>query len=65
MLHAALLAIEHPITGELLVLNAPPREEMLAQLCEHLTEHSNSNGCVPPGRLGISDAPAKALVFES
>lgn len=56
MLHAALLALEHPISGEPLVLTAPPREDMLALLAhlrEHATGTSNPDRCVPLGRLGV------------
>lgn len=56
MLHAALLAFDHPITGKPMVLTAPPREDMLAlvaHLREHTTATSNPAGCVPLGRLGV------------
>ncbi|MEQ8317155.1 MAG: RluA family pseudouridine synthase [Phycisphaerales bacterium] len=56
MLHAALLALEHPISGEPLVLTAPPREDMLsliAHLRAHATGTSNPDGCVPLARLGV------------
>jgi len=56
MLHAALLAIEHSIAGEPIVLTAPPRENMLgllAHLREHTTTAASPDGCVPPGRLGL------------
>lgn len=56
MLHAALLAFEHPITGEPIVLTAPPREDMqglLARLREHIVGTASPDGCVPLGRLGV------------
>jgi 23S rRNA pseudouridine1911/1915/1917 synthase len=56
MLHAALLAFDHPITGQPMVLTAPPREDMLgliAHLREHTTGTSNPDGCVPLSRLGV------------
>jgi hypothetical protein len=56
MLHAALLAFDHPITGKPMVLSAPPREDMLAliaHLREHTTAASNPGGCVPLARLGV------------
>lgn len=56
MLHAALLAFEHPITGEPMVLTAPPREDMLgliAHLREHTTATASPGGCVPLSRLGV------------
>lgn len=58
MLHAALLALEHPITGEPLVLTAPPREDMLALIAHlrtHTTATANPGGCVPLSRLGVGD----------
>ena len=59
MLHAALLAFEHPITGEPLVLTAPPREDMLgllAHLRTHTTAAGSPEGCVPLARLGIGES---------
>lgn len=62
MLHAALLALEHPITGETLAASAPPPPEMLA-LIEHLrstgVERVEPAGSVPQARLGLeSPGPA-------
>lgn len=57
MLHAALLAIEHPINGHPLVSVAPPRDEiirMLTYLSEHGTRvDTHVEGVVPFGRLGL------------
>lgn len=56
MLHASLLAFDHPITGKPMVLTAPPRDDMLA-LIAHLrtqtTATASPGGCVPLGRLGV------------
>lgn len=55
-LHAALLAFEHPITGEALVFTAPPRPE-LADLIASLrlgdTTPVHSEGTVPLARFGL------------
>ncbi|UYV11758.1 MAG: RluA family pseudouridine synthase [Phycisphaera sp.] len=56
MLHAALLAFDHPITGKPMVLTAPPRDDMLAliaHLREHTTATASPGGGVPLSRLGI------------
>lgn len=56
MLHAALLAFDHPITGKPMVLTAPPREDMLALIAHlrtHTTGTSSPGGCVPLSRLGV------------
>ncbi|GIW73906.1 MAG: hypothetical protein KatS3mg103_0428 [Phycisphaerales bacterium] len=58
MLHAALLAFEHPITGQSLVLTAPPREDMLGLLAflrRHTASVHHPGGCVPLARLGIGE----------
>ncbi|MCW5757641.1 MAG: RluA family pseudouridine synthase [Phycisphaeraceae bacterium] len=59
MLHAALLAFEHPITGRPMVLTAPPRPDMLA-LIAHLRAHKSASthpeGCVPLSRLGLPES---------
>ncbi|MEM1184952.1 MAG: RluA family pseudouridine synthase [Planctomycetota bacterium] len=55
-LHAALLAFEHPISGESLVFSAPPRER-LAALIGHLRAHDpvriEAPGAVPLARFGL------------
>lgn len=56
-LHAALLAIEHPKTGEALVFVAPPRGDML-ELVAHLrsageVDRVHVNATVPLARLGL------------
>lgn len=57
MLHAALLAFDHPITAKPMVLTAPPRQDML-DLLAHLRPHAettaNPQGCVPLPRLGVA-----------
>ncbi len=57
MLHAALLALEHPITGEAMVFAAPPPPD-LAGLVSHLratreAERVHVEGTVAMGRLGL------------
>lgn len=62
-LHAALLALEHPKTGEAMVFVAPPRADMLG-LIAHLrgageTDRVHVNATVPLGRLGLGWAEAE------
>ena len=56
MLHAALLAIDHPITGAPIVLTAPPPPDMRA-LIEHLRtgecDRVEPPGAVALGRFGL------------
>lgn len=57
MLHAALLAIEHPVTGKPMVFVAPPREE-IRSLIEHLNasatrEDVHAEGAVPLSRFRL------------
>ena len=56
MLHAALLAFEHPLTGEGMVFTAPPPADMralVAQLRESDTERVDAPGAVPLKRFGF------------
>ncbi len=57
MLHAALLAIEHPITSEPAVFTAPPREQMRAMIAwlggSAAREDVHAEGSVPLARFGL------------
>lgn len=55
-LHAALLAFEHPITGEGLVFTTPPRDEivrLIERLREAETASVHAEGSVPLARFGL------------
>lgn len=55
-LHAALLAFEHPMSGQPLVNTAPPRQEirdLIALLRGSDTERIHVGGVVPLARLGL------------
>ncbi|MEM9166069.1 MAG: RluA family pseudouridine synthase [Planctomycetota bacterium] len=57
-LHAALLAIEHPMTGEPLVFTASPPDDLLGLVASlrgsGVTEHVDAPGTVPLRRLGFA-----------
>lgn len=63
MLHAALLAFEHPITGRAMAFTAPPPADMLGAV-EHLRRSlvakASPPQSVPLGRLGLARPPAQA-----
>lgn len=56
-LHAALLAIAHPVTGEPLVMVSRPRHEIAALIghfrSEARVEGVHAEGCVPLARFGL------------
>ena len=56
MLHAGLLAFDHPVSGEAMVFVAPPREE-LGRVIERLrgaeVARVHAEGTVPLGRFGL------------
>ncbi|MFI4897165.1 MAG: RluA family pseudouridine synthase [Phycisphaerales bacterium JB059] len=60
MLHAALLAFEHPATGEPMVFTAPPPEDLRALVDALRTpgvDGVHVQGTVPLARLGLEAAP--------
>lgn len=56
-LHAALLAIEHPIRGEPMVFTAPPRDELMGLIAllraQSEVQRVHTEGAVPLARFGL------------
>ncbi|MGV6813404.1 MAG: RluA family pseudouridine synthase [Phycisphaerales bacterium] len=52
-LHAGLLGFDHPITGEVMVMVAPPRDELLGCI-EYLRSEGNPSVVVPDGVVSLA-----------